>query len=256
MNNILYAFLFTMIAGCATGLGGLVVLFNKQLNKKFFSFMLGVSAGVMIYISFVEMYQESSDLFIKKLGGLKGSITNIVFFFLGILIIAIIDKLVPNDLNPHEVHDENSNLKRIGLFTAVMIFIHNIPEGMVTFMSTTYNIKMGLFMMIAILIHNIPEGIGIAVPLYYSTKSKKKAIFYSFLSGFAEPLGALLTYLILAPYIDSFILAAMFSSIAGIMIYISLDELLPTIEEYGKHHYGIGGIIIGMLVMAISLLFI
>jgi ZIP family zinc transporter len=264
LSNVWIAMLLTLLAGLSTGIGGLIVLFFKQINIKILSVSLGFSAGVMIYISFVELLAESRNLLISSLGGL-GSWVNILAFFAGILLIAVIDKLIPSATNPHESPHKveesdkydlfNGNkLLRTGIFTALVIAIHNFPEGMATFVSSVQQLSLGIAVAIAIAIHNIPEGISVAIPVYSATGSRKKALSWSLISGIGEPLGAILAYLVFLPILNDTVFGILFAAIAGIMVFISLDELLPTAEEYGEHHLTIYGLITGMAVMAVGLL--
>jgi ZIP family zinc transporter len=219
---------------------------------------LGLSAGVMIYVSFMEMLPKAltslSDLYGDKLGALY----MIFGFFGGIAIIALIDFVIPESRNPHEMHGveemkSNYRLKQTGIITAITIAIHNFPEGIATFMSALNSMEVAIPITAAIAIHNIPEGIAVAVPIYHSTGSKKKAFWLSFASGLAEPIGALIAFLFLLPFWNPALDAFILSAVAGIMIFISLDELLPSAEKYGKHHLSIIGLVAGMAVMAISL---
>jgi zinc transporter, ZIP family len=262
-NNILIPFLLTLFAGLSTGIGSLIALLTTRTNKKFLSFSLGFSAGVMIYISFVELFASSQDILVLEYGQKLGMTHNIIFFFAGILLIGIIDKLVPSSENPHEMRSlesmnkapkKDSKLMRTGIMTALAIGIHNFPEGMATFVAAMQNPTLGIAIAVAVAIHNIPEGIAVSVPIYQATGSKKKAFRLSFLSGLAEPIGALIAYLILMPFLSQTLLAYVFAIVAGIMVYISLDELLPAAREYGEHHVSIYGLIAGMAVMAISLI--
>jgi ZIP family zinc transporter len=182
----------------------------------------------------------------------------ILGLFGGIALIAMIDFLIPESRNPHEMHGveemkSNYRLKQTGIITAVTIAIHNFPEGIATFMSALNAMEVAIPITAAIAIHNIPEGIAVAVPIYHSTGSKKKAFWLSFASGLAEPLGALIAFLFLLPFWNPALDALILSAVAGIMIFISLDELLPSAEKYGKHHLSIIGLVAGMAVMAISL---
>ncbi len=262
-ENVLLAILLTLIAGLSTGIGGLLSLLYKRSNSKLISIALGFSAGVMIYISFTEIFFDARAELSASLGDKTGLLVTIASFFAGIALIAIIDKLVPSYKNPHESHrvEELHNVKtqlcdkrlmRTGVFTAIAIMIHNFPEGIAAFISTVRNPKLGIAIAIAIAIHNIPEGISVSIPLYCSTGSRKKAFLYSFLSGLSEPLAAIICYLLLFPYINDVMLGITFASVAGIMVFISLDELLPTAREYGEHHYSISGLIGGMAIMAVS----
>jgi len=263
-DNFWSAILLTMFAGLSTGIGSLIAFTSKKTNPKFLSVSLGFSAGVMIYVSFVELFPVA----LKSIGHLysTGAATWIttISFFAGIFVIGIIDKLIPELENPHEIRgveqmdekksdDRYNKLKRTGIFMALAIGIHNFPEGLATFMTSLNNPMLGVTIAVAIAIHNIPEGISVSVPIYYATGSKKKAFIWSFLSGLAEPLGAFIGYLILLPFMNDMILGIIFAMVAGVMVFISLDELLPAAEEYGEHHLAIYGLIAGMGVMALSL---
>lgn len=257
MENILFAFGLTLFAGLSTALGSLMALFIKKENNKFLGISLGFSAGVMLYISMVEMYGQSKISLINSLGDFNGNLITIVSFFMGILVILLIDKIIPSEESLHELEDNNKKNKilyRTGLFTALVIAIHNFPEGLATFASAFYDPTLGIAIAIAIAIHNIPEGIAVSVPIYYSTGSRKKAFMYSFLSGLAEPLGAIIGYILLGPILNELAFGILFAVISGIMVYISLAELLPSSREYGDNNLSIYGLILGMVVMAISLL--
>ncbi len=253
--NVGMALALTAIAGLSTGIGSAIAYFIRKPKIIYLSFSLGVSAGVMIYISFMELLPEASET--------VGEFWGLAAFFMGIGVIGLIDMLIPEPENPHEfagidepavVHKENSRLMRTGLFMALAIGIHNFPEGLATFASALGNLKLGVFIAIAIAIHNIPEGIAVSVPIFYATGNKNKAFFYSFLSGVSEPVGAIVGYLILLPFLTSGVLAGLMAFVAGVMIYISLDELLPMAHRYGHGHLVIAGIVTGMLIMAVSLL--
>lgn len=263
-SNVLFAFLLTLFAGLSTGIGSALSLLTKKTSTKFLSIALGFSAGVMIYVSFVEIFVKAKDSLISVLGVKGGTWATVGGFFFGILIITIIDKLIPSSENPHEVHlveemdgeseEHKSNLMRMGVFTALAIAIHNFPEGLATFTAAISDPSLGIPIAAAIAIHNIPEGIAVAVPIFYATGSRKKAFKLSFLSGLSEPLGAIIGYLLLYRFFNDAVFGFIFASVAGIMVYISLDELLPSAREYGEHHLSIYGLIAGMAVMALSLL--
>ncbi len=253
--NLGMALALTAIAGLSTGIGSAIAYFIRKPKITYLSFSLGVSAGVMIYISFVELLPEAFEKVGEKWG--------LAAFFLGIVIIGLIDMLIPEPENPHEfagidepavVHKEKSHLMRTGLLMALGIGVHNFPEGLATFASALGNLKLGLFIAVAIAIHNIPEGIAVSVPIFYATGNKNKAFFYSFLSGLSEPVGAIVGYLILLPFLTPDFLAGLMAFVAGIMVYISLDELLPMAHRYGHGHLVITGIVTGMFIMAVSLL--
>jgi ZIP family zinc transporter len=263
INDLLFAFALTLLAGLSTGLGGLFACYTKQTNKKFLSVALGFSAGVMIYVSMIELFAEARSSLEAVYGPSKGYWATTIAFFAGIALIALIDKVVPNPENPHNLHDAEDvaerthgdpALLRLGLFSAGAIAIHNFPEGLATFASAIKDPTLGISIAVAVAIHNIPEGIAVAVPVYYATGRRRKALYYSFLSGLSEPLGALLGFLLLRFFINEVMFGWIFAGVAGIMVYISLDELLPAAEKYGQHHLAIYGLILGMAVMALSLL--
>ncbi|MGI6546149.1 MAG: zinc transporter ZupT [Fastidiosipilaceae bacterium] len=269
MSAVAYALLMTTIAGLSTGIGGFISLFSKRDNTKFLTASLGFSAGVMIYVSFVNLFVDSQELLVAALGERSGMWAAIASLFGGMIFIGVIDRLIPSEHNPHEIQkpggcaDEielshtvkatNGPMMRTALFTALAIGIHNFPEGIATFIASVSEPTMALPITVAIALHNIPEGIAVAVPIFYATGSRKKAFWYSLLSGLAEPIGGLVGYLVLMPFLNDVLFGVVFGAVAGIMIYISLDELLPSAEEYGHHHLVIGGLVLGMAVMAVSM---
>ena len=262
-DRLLFAFGLTLFAGLSTGIGSALAFYAKQTNKKFLSGALGFSAGVMIYVSLIEIFAKARDSLEVVYGAPKGYWITTIAFFGGIAVMAIIDKLVPSAENPHEARDvkemkngrtEDRALLRMGLFSALAIAIHNFPEGLATFTGAIQDPALGISIAIAIAIHNIPEGIAVSVPIYFATGSRKKAFLYSFFSGLSEPLGAIAGYFLLMRYSSDATFGIVFAGVAGIMIYISLDELLPTAEKYGEHHIAIYGLLAGMAVMALSLL--
>lgn len=264
LSNIIFAFSLTLFAGLSTGIGSGLALLTKKTSTKFLSVSLGFSAGVMLYVSFAEIMVKANDALKSALGDKLGAWAAVGGFFFGILFIAVIDKLIPSTENPHEVHtveemdgtseEHKTKLMRMGLFTALAIAIHNFPEGLATFTAALSDPKLGIPIAVAIAIHNIPEGIAVAVPVFYATGSRKKAFKLSFLSGLSEPVGAIIGYLILFSFFNDAMFGFIFASVAGIMVYISLDELLPSAREYGEHHLSIYGLIAGMALMAVSLL--
>ena len=248
------ALLITAIAGLSTGMGSIIAFFIKKPKVVYLSFSLGFSAGVMVYVSFMELLPQALEQI--------GQIISVTAFFLGILFIGFIDILIPEKENPHSFIGlserlgvkTNDKLMRTGLFTVLAIAIHNFPEGLVTFGAALSDIRFGAVIAIAIAIHNIPEGISISIPIFYASGNKKKALEYSFLSGLAEPAGAIIGFLILLPFLSTSILYSLLGFVAGIMVYISIDELLPIAHQYGHGHTVIIGVVLGMLVMASSLL--
>ncbi len=294
MNNVWFALGLTVFAGMATGIGSAIAFMAKRTNFRFLSIATGFSAGVMLYVSFVEIFIKGVDSLVESYGDPLGHWINAASFFGGMALIGIIDALIPHAENPHEIHTEfetaplhdpdaplpnaemlkmkttageekhtkhNAKLMRMGMFTALAIAIHNFPEGLATFLAALEDPSLGIPIAIAIALHNIPEGISVSVPIFYATGNRKKAFFYSFLSGLAEPVGAIIAYGVLrffvggdAGVIPSEVMGILFGGVAGIMVYISLDELLPTSRAYGKGHDSLFGLVAGMLVMALSLL--
>jgi ZIP family zinc transporter len=283
MENFLFALFLALLAGLSTTVGCFIAFLVKTPSPRFLSLVMGFSAGVMLLISFVELLQDG----IESMGFFFG----MVFFFVGLLVMFIIDVAVSHGyefedtvelllnqngsceyfehprkgqkikkIDTHQYQAENTittnntSLKKTSLFIFLGVFIHNLPEGMATFVSTITEIQLGILLAIAIALHNIPEGIAVSVPIYLCTGSRGRAFFWSFLSGISEFFGALLVGLILWPIINEFLLAAMLSVVAGLMVYISLDELLPLSHSLGKEHFSILGIFLGMFVMFISLI--
>jgi ZIP family zinc transporter len=252
-QHIIFAFLLTLIAGLSTGIGSLIAYLIKKPKMIYLSFSLGFSAGVMIYVSFVELLPQAVIQI--------GRFTGVIVFFLGILLIAFIDMVIPEERNPHHYKEMpngdtikvDKTLLRTGLFTALAIAIHNFPEGLTTFGTTLSDERLGVIIALAIAIHNIPEGISVSVPIFYATGDRKKAFRYSFLAGLAEPIGAVIGFLILLPFLSSLLLSSLLAFVAGIMVYISIDELLPMAHRYGHSHTVILGFILGMALMAVSL---
>ncbi|MDR0756575.1 MAG: zinc transporter ZupT [Tannerella sp.] len=261
-DSIVIPLLLTLFAGLATVIGSLIAFLSSRTNRRLLSFSLGLSAGVMIFVSFVELYAEAQAVLMNSVGEKTGMWVTVASFFCGILVIGIIDRLVPSYENPHEARaledmqaspSRDSKLMRMGVLTSLAIAIHNFPEGIATFMAAVENPALGVAIAIAIAIHNIPEGIAVSVPVYFATGDRRKAFWISFLSGIAEPVGALIAYLFLMRFMSPFLLGCTFAMVAGIMVFISLDELLPAAHEYGEHHVAIYGLIAGMGVMAVSL---
>lgn len=262
-TNIILAFSLTLFAGLATGIGSALAFFSRKTNTAFLSVALGFSAGVMLYVSFMEIMVKARESLTEVLGGMQGNLVTVISFFAGIFFIAVIDRIVPSAENPHEVYrieemekgkGPDERLLRMGLFSALAIAIHNFPEGLATFTSALQDPSIGISIAIAIAIHNVPEGIAVSIPIYYATGSRRKAFGLSFLSGLSEPVGALIGFTLFMPFFNDMTFGILFAVVAGIMVFISLDELLPAAEEYGEHHLSIYGLIAGMAVMAASLI--
>lgn len=296
MQNVLIALGLTMFAGLATGIGSVIAFTAQRTNYRFLSVATGFSAGVMLYVSFVEIFFKGVESLVASYGDYWGHWANAASFFSGMLLIGLIDNLIPSAENPHEVHSEeetkplhdpsapipdfasaecftegndgshdhgphHQKLMRMGLFTALAIGIHNFPEGLATFLAALQDPSLGVAIAIAVALHNIPEGISVSVPIYYATGNRKKAFFYSVLSGLAEPIGAVMAYFAIRFFlggdtgvIPPQVMGVLFGGVAGIMVYISLDELLPTSRAYGRGHDSLYGLMAGMIVMALSLL--
>jgi len=251
-ENIGLAFTLPIVAGLSTGIGSTIAYFVRRPKLSYLSFSLGFSAGVMIFISFVELLPEAV-IHLGKAGGL-------IAFFVGIVFIGLIDLLIPEEENPHHYRQPSDVLElrgdrrllRTGLLSALTLGIHNFPEGIVIFGTALANVKLSVFLALAIAIHNVPEGISVSMPIFYATGSRRKAFAYSFLSGLAEPLGAVICYLFLMPLLSGKPLSWLLAYVSGIMVYISVDELLPMAHRYGHSHTVILGIVFGMLLMALS----
>lgn len=287
-GNVMTAFTLTLLAGLATGVGGLIALIASRSNAKFLALSLGFSAGVMLYVSFMEIMPKAQEFLTADLGQQVGTWGMVGGFFGGVGIIAVIDRLVQSPANPHEfnydaadihtpdhkltraatvrqgsvAHPERSNhttssdraLVRMGLLTAMAIAIHNFPEGFATFMTALADPTLAIPIAAAIALHNVPEGIAVAVPVYQATGSRGKAVGLAFASGLAEPVGAVVGFILLAPLLTGTVFGVTFAAVAGIMVFISLDKLLPTAQKYGGHHLSIYGVVAGMAVMAVSLM--
>ncbi|MFW6414897.1 MAG: zinc transporter ZupT [Thermodesulfobacteriota bacterium] len=298
MQGAWYALGLTLLAGLATGIGSIVAFSAKRHSHRFLSITTGFSAGVMLYVSFVEIFPRGAEALTARYGDHWGHWVNMAAFFGGIFLICLIDNLIPEEENPHEIHPDkelfllqnpspptdqsrpsagknssdplpgthdhsaaNRSLMRMGMFTALAIAIHNFPEGLAVFVSSLQDPSLGVAIALAIALHNIPEGIAVSVPIFFASGNRRKAFVYSLLSGLSEPLGAGVAFLGLYMFASSEagvlpleIMGILFSAVAGIMVYISLDELLPTSKAYGKGHDSILGLVAGMFVMGVSLL--
>jgi zinc transporter, ZIP family len=259
-----YAFLLTAIAGCATGIGSALAYLTHHTKRNLLSVALGFSAGVMLYISFVELYSQAQAVLTRSHGKAGGGIIAALSFFSGMMLIAAIDFLIPSYENPHEAglveemqqEAGRHQLHRLGLLTALAIGIHNFPEGMATFFAALTDRTVGISIAVAIALHNIPEGISVSIPIYYATGNRKKAFWYSFLSGLSEPLGAIIGYLVLRPFLSDSMMGITFAAVAGIMVFISLDQLVPHAKKYSTGHQSVYGLIGGMAIMAVTLIFL
>lgn len=269
-SALLLAFAVTLGAGLATGIGSTIAFFAKTTNKGFFAVSMGFSAGVMIYLSFVEILPKATEYLASEVSEIEAAALAAGALVAGLVLMAIIDALVPSGANPHEntsvelmgesqtplpelEEKKNKALLRMGVFVALAIAIHNFPEGLATFLLVLDDPQIGIALAIAVAMHNIPEGIAVSVPVYYATKSRLKAFRLSFLSGLAEPAGAVIGYLILAQFLNDFVLGIIFSMVAGVMVFLAIDTLLPTARNSARGHLTVYGVIAGMAVMAASL---
>ena len=277
IENILLAFLLALLAGASTCVGAVIAFFGKKDDTRMLSLGLGFSAGVMVYIAFMELLPGSIKEFEKSFE--HGEFIALLVFFISMLCCVFIDKIVPSDVNPHEIKEQNEYeelkfclisereihiqknhgkkavLRRTGIFTALAIGVHNFPEGFATFASSLESLQLGLVIAAAVAIHNIPEGVAVSLPIYHATGEKKKAFIYSLLSGLAEPVGALFGALLILPFFGTLSLAFSFAFVSAVMIFISFDELFPVAKNYAHGHECLYGLIFGMAIMAFSLKF-
>lgn len=262
--NIFTAFLITLFAWLATWIGSLIAFFAKSTNERLLSVSLWFSAWAMIYISFVELFPQWNYL-IENFFWIWSSWIWPFSFFIWFLAVALIDFLIPNYENPHEMHkieeirDEEkarkfNKLYRVWIVTALAIAVHNFPEGFATFLSSMSNIELWIMIAFAVAIHNIPEWIAIAIPIYYATNSRKKAFFYSFASWLTEPIWGLIAFLLLKDLFNDWFVWVLFALVSGIMVFISFDSLLPSANKYWNHHLSIYWLVAWMIVMAVSLI--
>jgi len=265
-SAVLFAFLVTLGAGLATAVGAAVGLFARHTNRQFLALALGFSAGVMIYVSFVEILPKAGDYIAQGVSDMAGAVTTAGAFLAGLAGMAIMYRVIP-DLEHPELTNPSTKLPgeeqpvlvadrmlfTAGLGVALAVTLHNFPEGMATFFLTLDDPQVGLSVALAIAIHNIPEGIAVVVPIYYATRNRSLAFGFGALSGLAEPLGAIIGYAVLQPFITDYVLGVVFAAVAGIMVYISIDSLLPAARQYGNAQLALYGMIAGMAVMAGSL---
>ncbi|WP_460286787.1 zinc transporter ZupT [Clostridium sp. CTA-7] len=247
--------LLSLMAGMSTVIGAFIVFFSKGESKKLITFALAFSAGVMITVSFTDLFMSAEETLSKSNGKLNGVIFSIIFLLSGVFIAMLIDKFIPDEPRPSP-SAPSGKLYRVGFVSMIALMIHNFPEGIATFVSGYENTTLGISIALAIALHNIPEGISVAMPIYYSTKSKYKAFKYTLFSGLAEPIGALLAFLFLRPYINEIILAIIFAMVSGIMLYISFAELIPSSRQYGYNKIYIFSIFLGICIIPLSHIYV
>ena len=253
-NNIFNALLLSFLAGTATIFGGALAFVIKKGNLGALAMGLGFSSGVMIYVSFMELLPDAHAKLRALYGPSAGAWAGTGLFFAGILAAALIDRCLPSHHVENHTLTPADKLRQTGLFTALALALHNFPEGLATFAAAADNLTLGISIAAAVAVHNIPEGIAVALPVFHATGSRSKAFWLSALSGLSEPAGALIGFCVLRLFLKEAVLGVLFAGVAGIMVYLALDELLPTAHEYGDGHRVILGVIGGMAVMAVTLL--
>ncbi len=262
MSNYIIPLFLTLCAGMSTLLGGFITFFVKRNNLKALSVGLGFSAGVMVYLSLNELMAEAPEMLTEYYNEIPAKALAFVGFFTGIAIAVLIDYFVPDHIDSDFLNTKSKRcqqrhqIRRAGLITAFAVTLHNFPEGMATFLVSSQDLRLGVPVAIAIAIHNIPEGIAIALPIFHATGKKRLAILYSFLSGISEPVGGLLGVILLKTIMPAQTVGIMTAAVAGIMVYLSFDTLLPLAREYGENHHVIIGIVSGMLIMGFGLIFL
>ena len=252
MDNIqLIALLMALGASMATLFGGLIIFFTKGKNEKILSVCLGLACGVMLSVSFLDLFPSGISSLMTAYDEKMATFLAVIAFVLGIVVSGLLDHFVPHEVDEHH-NTEHQDLYRLGLFFFFSIALHNFPEGMATYASSINDLSLGLSIMLAIALHNIPEGIVVAIPVYYATKSKKKALFYTFASGFSEFLGAILAFLVLGPWLSEAFLGFILAFVGGLMVYIALEELLPESRQYGYSRMALWAMFIGISLMPLS----
>ena len=255
-EQALIALGISMIAGMATLVGALIIFLTKGKSEKTVTFSLAFAAGVMLTVSFSDLLPEARGFLSVSHGDTLGVLYMIIFLIVGIIVASAIDYFVPHEDFDEERQDKpHQNLFRVGFISMLAIGLHNFPEGIAVFMAGFSDLALGVSVAVAITMHNIPEGIAVAMPIYFATGSKKEALKYSFYSGVAEPVGALLAFLVLRPFINDFLLGAIFAMVAGIMLYIAIEELIPSSRQYGCNRLALLGTFAGICIMPLSYIF-
>lgn len=237
------AFILTIISGLSTLIGTIPMFIKFKDENKIINTSLSFAAGIMITVSLLDLIPESYHLLDHTFISLIIVLTSIN---IGIIISMIIDKFIPND----------NNLYRVGVISLIAIIMHNIPEGVATYISTTHNIKLGITLTIAIALHNIPEGIAISLPIYYATKNKFKAFMLTAISALSEIVGAILASIFLKDIVNDTIMSLILGTVAGIMFYISIYELLNESLKYRNIKRTIISAIVGGVVIFLSIFII
>lgn len=253
MNHLgaLHALLLSLGAGLSTLLGALVVVFVKKRSEKLVPVSLGFAAGVMLSVSFTDMFPAALNALTGWAGPKLGTIYTVLALIVGVLIAAGLDKLVPHEKNTTG-EASHGNMYRLGMMSTLAIAVHNFPEGIATFTAGISDTALGFSIAIAIALHNIPEGITVAMPVYYATGNRKKALLYTFVSGISEPIGALLAYFVLMPFLNDLVLGVVFAIVVGIMLYIVIEELIPASRQYGLTRIALIATFAGICLMPLT----
>lgn len=256
------AFILTLIAGLATIVGGSMSFFVKRKNLRILAIGLGFSAGVMIYMALTEILKDSRE-YTQIYFGDKSALITFIGFFLGIGIAALIDYFLPAhfgddmiDKAPHDISEEDEKIKKAGLLTAIAISLHRLPEGLTMFLVASSDLKLGIPLVVAMAIHNLPEGIAIGLPMYHATGKRRYAMLFSAIAGISGPIGALIGFGLIKIFMPQMAIGILFAIVAGIMVYISLDTLMPTAREYGENHDVMAGIFGGMFFIGLGMLLV
>lgn len=241
--------LLTILAGGATFVGAIFGVLGQKPSNRVLAFALGFAAGIMLLISLMEMLPAA--LHAEGMSPVLGY----GMFMLGLLGYFAMDRLLPHQ-HPQDLMAVNrrpTNLKRTAILLTLGISLHNFPEGIATFVTASSDMELGLGIALAVAIHNIPEGLAVAGPMYAATGSKAKALFWACLSGMAEILGGIIAFLLLGPAVSPVMIAAIMAAVAGIMVALSVDELMPLAREIDPHSNPSYGVLCGMTVMGLSL---
>jgi ZIP family zinc transporter len=239
MNLVFEPFLLSLVAGMATGIGGLISLLLGRMSDRVVGFSLGFASGVMLLVSFNNLFLEA----VKLLTHLE----LITMFSLGALIMIALDLSIPHiELTARRGEEGNAKMLRAGMLMAIGITLHNLPEGLIVTAGYAYVPRLGLIIAIAIMLHNIPEGVATAIPLIAAGMKPSKIAFLTFLSGLAEPFAALIGVFVFS-LLNRSIIGYSLAFAAGVMTYITADELIPVAHEYGYKHTVSAALLLGII---------
>lgn len=262
---MLTAFIVTALAGLSTTIGGYLATHPRMVNRGVLAISLAFAAGAMVYLSFVQIIPLGTEWLEQSIGD-SAFAAVMAMFFVGMAVVGVIDRLLPHGFNPSHVegresdlsagdkHD-NRRLMRSGVLVALVLGLHNFPEGASTFIASYQDVGVGITLAVAIAIHNIPEGLAVAAPVYAATKNRKKAVGWATVSGIAEPIGGLFAAIMISFFVPSELFGLLFGLVAGMMVFLSFDELLPAAQRYAsKPHHVVYGVAAGMAVVSLSLI--